>query len=108
LLEFASLHFPVKVREIKELYNEVYKKRHTRIEERIHQLQPFTDETEETVVSAAASEGQAENMPTPETFDAPETDDIPLYPGLPGHAYVDDIPQEEEELLNTVDEETAA
>jgi hypothetical protein len=36
----------------------VYKKRHTRIEERIRQLQPFTDksESEETAVSAAASE----------------------------------------------------
>jgi ParB family chromosome partitioning protein len=87
LLEFASLHFPVKVREIKELYNEVYKKRHTRIEERIRQLQPFTDN------------------PEPETV---ETDDIPPYHRLPEHAYVGDIPQEEEELLNTVDDEPAA
>jgi hypothetical protein len=65
----------------------VYKKRHTRIEERIRQLQPFTDKSESETV---------------------ETDDIPLYPGLPEHAYVGDIPQEEEELLNTVSDEPAA
>jgi hypothetical protein len=94
------------------LSNEVYKKRHIRNEERIRQLQPFTNNTEpeETAVSSTGEE-QVENLPAePETV---ETDDIPPYPELPEHEYVGDIPQEEEEeeeeeLLNTVSEETDA
>jgi hypothetical protein len=42
------------------------------------------------------------------SFGLPKTDDIPLYPGAPEHAYVGDIPQEEDELLNTVSDEPAA
>jgi len=40
LIEFASLHFPGEVSQIKQKHNEVYKKRHIRIEERIVALQP--------------------------------------------------------------------
>jgi hypothetical protein len=35
-------------------------------------------------------------------------DDIPLYPGLPKQARIDEIPEEEEELFDTVYEEIAA
>jgi ParB family chromosome partitioning protein len=117
LLEFAALHFPDKVSRIKEQYNEVYKKRHIRIEERIRELQPFTDEQETkgtvTAEPVAESEVQPETLPAePETgettFDEPDTDDIPLYPGLPEYARIGEIPEEEDGFLYTVDEEVAA
>jgi ParB family chromosome partitioning protein len=98
LLEFASLHFPDKVREIKEQCNETYKRKHERIEERIRELQPFTDKPEDTKTAIAETE----------TFDDPDTADIPLYPGLPEHASIGEIPEEEEETFDTVYEEMAA
>jgi ParB family chromosome partitioning protein len=113
LLEFAALHFPDKVKEIKEQYNEAYRKKHIRIEERIRELQPFTDRPEDTKTAitetVTASEEQPENIPAdPGTFDEPDTEDIPVYPGLPEHATVGEIPEEEEQAFGTVYEETAA
>jgi ParB family chromosome partitioning protein len=119
LLEFAELHFPDKVKQIKEQYNEVYKKRHIRIEERIRELQPFTDKQEPEKIAIAESvvlneeqpetvETSVEETPDPGTFDDPDMDDIPLYPGLPEQARIGEIPEGEEELFDTVCEEMAA
>jgi hypothetical protein len=112
LLEFASLHFPDKVREIKEQYNEAYRKKHLRLEERIRELQPFADRPEEAKTAIAeavvVNEEQPENPPAcPEIFDDPDMDDIPLYPELPEHARIGEIPEEEEEAFDTVYEEIA-
>ncbi|MDR1155633.1 MAG: hypothetical protein LBL04_13080 [Bacteroidales bacterium] len=75
LLEFASLHFPQKVNQIKEQYNEQYKKRHIRIEERIRELQPYSSENAEEQPSEPAP--TAEPAVT-EIGDIPEEDgDIP-------------------------------
>jgi ParB family chromosome partitioning protein len=113
LLEFAALHFPDKVKEIKEQYNEIYKKKHLRIEERIRELQPFTDKQEDTETALAATvatnEEQPENPPAePETFDDPDTEDIPLYPGLPEHVRIGEIPDAEEAAFDMAYEEIAA
>lgn len=112
LLEFATLHFPEKVKQIKELHNDNYRKKHIRIEERIREIQPFTgtlaketgnvpEQTEEAVVI------ESEETAGPDVFINPDMDDIPLYPGLPERVSVGEIP-EEEEYLNTVYEEIAA
>jgi ParB family chromosome partitioning protein len=108
LLEFAALHFPDKVREIKEQYNEAYRKKHLRIEERIRELQPFNSEKAEEAVVAGEEQPETVETPDPETFDEPDTADISLYPGLPEHASIGEIPEEEEEAFNTVYEEIAA
>jgi ParB family chromosome partitioning protein len=126
LFEFAALHFPDKVREIKEQYNEAYRKKHVRIEERIRELQPFTDKPEDTKVAiaetVATSEEQIENSPAepetvetgmeetpgPGTFGEPDTDGIPLYPGLPEQANIGEIPEEEEQAFDALYEEIAA
>jgi len=55
LLEFAILHFPDKVKKIKELHSENYAKKHIRIKERISQLQPYVAETH-TEEAAVVSE----------------------------------------------------
>jgi ParB family chromosome partitioning protein len=102
LLEFAALHFPDKVREIKEQYNEAYRKKHIRIEERIRELQPFNSEKAEEAVVAGEEQPETVETPDPETFDDPDTADIPLYPGLPEHASVGEIPEEKEEAFNKV------
>jgi hypothetical protein len=120
LLEFAAIHFPDKVARIKEQCNETYKKRHEKIEERIRELQPFTDTHAEEAVTVPA-EQPAEPVPAPEpalteeeettlpgTFDDPDMDGMSLYPGLPEHARIGEIPEEEEGLFDTVYEETAA
>jgi ParB family chromosome partitioning protein len=103
LLEFAALHFPDKVKEIKEQYNEAYRKKHIRIEERIRELQPYSNENAKPVPALESAIPESE-----ETFEEPDTDDMPLYPGLPEHATVGEIPEEEEQAFDTVYEETAA
>jgi ParB family chromosome partitioning protein len=113
LLEFATLHFPDKVREIKEQYNEAYRKKRLRIEERIREWQPLTDKREDTetaiVTTLATSEEQPENpIAEPETFDDPDTEDIPLYPGLPEHIRIGEIPEEEGDAFDMAYEEIAA
>jgi ParB family chromosome partitioning protein len=113
LLEFAALHFPGKVTEIKEQYNEAYRKKHIRLEERIRELQPFADKPEDTETAAieavAPNEEQPENPPVePEPFNDPDTEDIPLFPGLPEHAHIGEIPEEDEQAFDTVYEKTAA
>jgi hypothetical protein len=120
LLEFAAIHFPDKVAQIKEQCNETYKKRHEKIEERIRGLKPLNSENAEEAV-IVQDEQPAEPVPAlepalteeeepafPGTFDDPDMDDIPLYPGLPEHARIGEIPEEEEELFDTVYEETTA
>jgi ParB family chromosome partitioning protein len=103
LLEFATLHFPEKVKQIKELHNENYKKKHIRIEERIREIQPFTNTlAEEAAPVPETIETDEEKIVVPDTFEEPATEDIPLYPGLPEHARIGEIPEEEEELLGTV------
>jgi ParB family chromosome partitioning protein len=103
LLEFAALHFPDKVKEIKEQYNEAYRKKHIRIEERIRELQPYSNENAKVVPALESAVPESE-----ETFDEPDTEDIPVYPGLPEHASIGEIPEEDEQPFDTVYEETAA
>jgi ParB family chromosome partitioning protein len=103
LLEFAALHFPDKVKEIKEQYNEAYRKKHIRIEERIRELQPYSNENAKPVPAMESAVPESE-----ETFDESGTEDIPVYPGLPEHATVGEIPEEDEQAFGTVYEETAA
>jgi ParB family chromosome partitioning protein len=109
LLEFAAIHFPDRVAEIKQQCNEIYRKKHERIEERIRELQPYGSENAEKVASEpekqpeepAVTEGE-------ETFDDPDTNDIPLYPGLPEHAEIGEIPDDDGEIMEAVYEEVAA
>jgi ParB family chromosome partitioning protein len=120
LLEFATIHFPGKVAEIKRQCNEAYKKKHERIKERIRELLPCNSEN--TEASASGWEEQpAEAIPAiesaiaeeeesgfPETFDDPDMDDIPLYPGLPEQAEIGDVPDDDGEILEAIPEEFAA
>jgi ParB family chromosome partitioning protein len=110
LLEFAAIHFPDKVAQIKEQCNETYKKRHEKIEARIRELKPFNSENAEEAVAVPEEPVVTEEEETvaPGTFDDPDMDDIPLYPGLPEQARIGEIPEEEDALLNTVYEEFAA
>jgi len=41
---------------------------------------------------------ESEEMTEQETFDDPDIADIPLYPGLPEHASIGEIPEEDEHL----------
>lgn len=105
LLEFASLHFPDKVSEIKRQYNEIYRKKHERIEERIRELQPFSSEN----AVATAIEPAAPAVPeSEEAFDDTDTNDVPLYPGLPEQAAIGEIPDDDGEIMEAVYEEFAA
>jgi ParB family chromosome partitioning protein len=115
LLEFAAIHFPDKVMEIKQQCNETYRKKHERIEERIRELQPYNSEN--AAATAIEPEKQpAEPVPAPEpvvpegeeTFDNPDTDDIPVYPGLPEQAEIGEIPDDDGEIMEAVYEEFAA
>jgi ParB family chromosome partitioning protein len=110
LLEFTAIHFPDKVAEIKQQCNEIYRKKHERIEERIRELQPYNSEnTNATAIEP--EEEPAETTPIPEseeTFDNPDTDDIPVYPGLPEQAEIGEIPEEDWEIMEAVYEEMAA
>jgi ParB family chromosome partitioning protein len=110
LLEFAAIHFPDKVAEIKQQCNDIYRKKHERIEERIRELQPYNSEN--TVATAIEpKEESAEIVPvqeSEETFDDPDTDDMPVYPGLPEQAAIGEIPDDEGEIMEAVYEEIAA
>jgi len=112
LLEFAKIHFPDKVAEIKHQCNETYRKRHEKIEERIRELKPFSSEnaeeavvvseeqTEETVPAPETAESGNEGTVIPETPDGEQdTEEISINPGLPEHARVGEIPEEDEELF---------
>ena len=110
LLEFAALHFPDKVNEIKKMHNESYKKKNVRINQRIREIQlDAGTHTEETVIISEkqqvkslpvseSAEPESEETAAPETFSEPDMDDIPLYPGLPEHARIGEIPEGEEYL----------
>jgi len=121
LLEFARIHFPDKVAEITHQCNETYRKKHEKIEERIRELKPFN--SEKAVDAVVVSEEQvSEVVPEPETSESenektiipetpniePDTEEITVYPGLPEHARIGEIPEEEEELYNIVTVEIAA
>lgn len=126
LLEFAAMHFPDKVAAIKQQCNEAYRKKHERIEERILQLQPYSSENAEEAEAKAETgeEGQqvkalpapepevetgtGEETPEPETFDNPDTNDIPLYPGLPEQAQIGEVPDDDSEIMEAAYGETAA
>jgi len=121
LLEFARIHFPDKVAEIKHQCNETYRKRHEKIEERIRELKPFNSEKAEDAV-VVSEEQVSEVVPEPETSEGgdektiipetpnvePDTEEITVYPGLPEHARIGEIPEEEEELYNLAYAEIAA
>ena len=101
LLEFATIHFPDKVAQIKQQCNETYRKRHEKIEERIRELKPFSSEnTDDAIVVSEEQSGNEETVISVTPDNEPDTEDIPLYPGLPEHARVGQIPEEEEELFN--------
>ncbi|GAB6010394.1 ParB/RepB/Spo0J family partition protein [Dysgonomonas reticulitermitis] len=124
LLEFVAMYFPNKVTGIKQQCNEAYRKKHERIEERILQLQPYNSEnTEEADAKALpaitgseetsapdveTATGTGEDAPEPETFDNPDMDDIPLYPGLPEQAQIGEVPDDDGEIMETAYEEAAA
>ena len=126
LIDFATLHFPDRVEKIKEEHIETYKKRHLKIEDRIRELQPFTAEmkaieapvtTVDTIIAEAEivepvlAEEPAEETGeqiSPETFDEPDVDDTPLYPGLPDQATIGEIPEEAEEWFDLEKAEIAA
>ncbi|GAB6009781.1 hypothetical protein [Dysgonomonas reticulitermitis] len=97
LLEFVAMHFPNKVTGIKQQCNEAYRKKHERIEERILQLQPYNSQGTEDA-----------DAPEPETFDNPDMDDIPLYPGLPEQAQIGEVPDDDGEIMEAEYEEAAA
>lgn len=109
LLEFTALHFPKKVKQIKELHSENYIKKHIRIQERISQLQPYVAEnpTEESVI--VSEEEQVKYLPTSETekeeetFNEPDTDNIPLYPELPERVEIGEISEDNEHLYPVYD-----
>jgi hypothetical protein len=120
LIEFATLHFPESVNKIKKTHYDSYYKKNTRIEERIREIQPFTETkaieavTTQTPEAVIVSEEQTEEVVPetidaeyeviePETFDESNSEDIPLCPALPEQANIGDIP-EENEHLQTVDE----
>jgi ParB family chromosome partitioning protein len=110
LFEFATLHFPDRVAEIKQQCNETYRKKHERIEERIRELQPYSSENA-VATAIEPKEEPSETTPIPEgeeTFDNPDTDDIPVYPGLPEQAEIGEIPEEDWEIMEAVSEEMAA
>ena len=121
LIEFANLHFPDVVSQIKEQYNEVYKKRHIRIEERIRELQPFTVDKEKIEDAVVLPEDQSvETVPSKEpdikgyeeTVDAEMVEDMDLdaliiCSGFPEYSMIGESVNEEE-LLNVMYEETAA
>jgi hypothetical protein len=74
LIEFASLHFPGEVGQIKQRQNDVYKKRHVRIQERILALQPVAVGQAENVAVLTA-ELPAASVPAEEfvAVGSPET-----------------------------------
>jgi hypothetical protein len=102
LLEFASLYFPREVNQIKELYNELYKKRYIRIEERIRELQPHSSENAEEQPSKPTPIAEPAVTENGETFGDPDADGTPLYPGLPEHAEIGDIPEEDGDIPEAV------
>jgi len=109
LLEFANIHFPDKVAQIKQQCNDTYKKRHEKIEERIRELKPFSSEN--AIAAVVISEEQAASVETviPTTPDnEPDMEDMPVYPGLPEHASVGEITEEDEEAFALEDAEIAA
>jgi hypothetical protein len=89
-------------------------------------LQPFTDKLEDTKTAIAeavtvneeqpenppagleTAETNVEETPDPGTFDDPDMADIPLYPGLPEHAEIGEIPDDDGEILEEIYEEFAA
>jgi len=126
LIDFATLHFPDRVEKIKEEHIETYKRRHLKIEDRIRELHPVmtevkaiaaptvTDELnaepvieEAEIVEPIAVEETDEQI-SPETFDEPDLDDMPLYPGLPDQATIGKIPEEAEEWFDFEKTEIAA
>ncbi|GAB6009944.1 hypothetical protein [Dysgonomonas reticulitermitis] len=122
LLEFVATHFPDKVTGIKQQCNEAYRKKHERIEERILQLQPYNSDNAEgaeakTLPAITGSEetsapdvetATGEYAPEPETFDNPDMDDIPLYPGLPEQAQIGEVPDDDGEIMEAAYGEAAA
>ena len=110
LLEFATLHFPEKVKQIKDLHNENYKKKYIRITERIREIQPYAGTVSEEAVTVSEEQQtespvepetvaiESEETAAPETFEEPDIADIPLYPELPEHASIGEIPEEDEHL----------
>ncbi|MDR1115309.1 MAG: hypothetical protein LBL33_04025 [Tannerella sp.] len=102
LLELASLHFPQKVNQLKEQYNEQYKKRHIRIEERIRELKPHSSENAEEQPSEPAPAAEPAVTESGETFSDPDAFGTPLYPGLPEHAEIGDIPEEDGDIPEAV------
>jgi ParB family chromosome partitioning protein len=121
LLEFARIHFPDKVAEIKNQCNETYRKRHEKIEERILEIKPFNSENAKDAV-IVSEEQTGETVPEPETAESgndetvipetpendPDTEEISINPGLPEHASIGEIPEEEEEMFTLEGVEIAA
>jgi ParB family chromosome partitioning protein len=133
LLEFATLHFPDEVGKIKQQHNEVYKKRHIRTNERILALQPATvqnlknavvlpeDFLPESIPTMVTEIQSDESVPTTDTITAEsweafvaetsndfDLDALNLHPGQPENAAIGEIPEEDEKILDTVYEESAA
>ena len=70
--------------------------------------QPEGKKPEGDLPALEAAVMEEEETVLPGTFDALDTDDIPLYPGLPEQAEVGDIPDDDGDILEAIDEEFAA
>jgi hypothetical protein len=98
LIEFASLHFPGEVGQIKQRHNEVYKNRHVRLQERILTLQPIAVRQAENVAvltaelsAASLTAHEVVTINSEKTVDAGMIDNsaaniVDLIPGQPEHA----------------------
>jgi hypothetical protein len=102
IITIVHKSIPQKVNQIKEQYNEQYKKRHIRIEERIRELQPHSSENAEEQPSDPAPTAEPAVTASGETFGDPDADGMPLYPGLPEHAEIGDIPEEDGDIPEAV------
>jgi hypothetical protein len=83
LFEFATLHFPDRVAEIKQQCNETYRKKHERIDERIHELQPFNSTNAEEVVTTSEEPAPALESAVPEGEETFENPDRTIYLFIP-------------------------
>lgn len=105
LLAFSALHFPEKTAEIKEQYNEIYRKRHDRIQERILLLEGAAEQAgksdagkestaedteQDTAIIVASEDTDTEPSCNEQATDRPDvpsygddTDGILRYEGIP-------------------------
>lgn len=92
LFAFAKKHMPDEFAAIESQYNEIYEKRHKRLEERIAQLEP-------------AEQPEAETE-APEADDTPETDEPEEAVTDPADEATEETPEEAEDAPQEIDNDT--